>query len=341
MGKRIKRDNELVPVDNSANELFDSLSVNREQNLLLSYVPSFFTTASLPFKNMRKKEFIRKASNGISLILNSPSNVPYGRYGRLLLSVFTTHAVLSKQKGTSVVIEFDSMAQLLKEMQLPRQRGKDIQEQIECFKRATFSFEQRIEETQQGFLFKDLYKPGDKLPKGNVTVRTTSTGTILFTDGVQFQEIIDENSSSPRIGRFKIILSANFAAFCQKHAVPINYAAYKDISSPVGKDIYAWLVYRNNGLSEEKPVFVPRDKLVEQFMPVGDDSDPKIANVNYSRIIEQVKEIKEKYYPELKVFIDKGGTGITLYKSPTPVLQDDVRYALISSGLGIEVDNKE
>ena len=57
MGKRIKRDNELVPVDNSANELFDSLSVNWEQNLLLSDVPSFFTTASLPFKNMRKKEF--------------------------------------------------------------------------------------------------------------------------------------------------------------------------------------------------------------------------------------------------------------------------------------------
>ena len=66
-------------------------------------------------------------------------------------------------------------------------------------------------------------------------------------------------------------------------------------------------------------------------MPVGEDSDPKIANVNYSRIIEQIKEIKKKYYPELKVDIDSSGAGITLHKSPTPVLKEDVRYALISS----------
>ena len=84
----------------------------------------------------------------------------------------------------------------------------------------------------------------------------------------------------------------------------------------------------------EKPVFIPRDKLVEQFMPVAEDSDPKIANVNYSRIIDQIKEIKKEYYPELKVDIDKTGAGITLFKSPTPVLADDVRYALISSDLG-------
>ncbi|MCR4821504.1 MAG: plasmid encoded RepA protein [Treponema sp.] len=336
MGKKLKRDNDLIPVDNSANELFDSLeSESKDQQMLMSYIPSFFTTASLPFKNINKTEFTRKASNGISLILNSPVNVPFGRYGRLLLSVFTTHAVLSKEKKAPVVIEFDSMSQLLKEMQLPRQRGKDIQEQIECFKRATFSFVQKTEVQSQAYLFKDLYGPGEKIPKQDVTVRTTSTGTILFTEGVQFQEIIDSNSKNPRIGNFKIILSARFADFCQQHAVPINYSVYKDISSPVGKDIYAWLVYRNNGLTNDKPVFVPRDKLVEQFMPVADDSDPKIANVNYSRIIDQVKEIKEKYYPELKVEVDSSGMGITLYKSPTPVLKDDVRYALISSGLGM------
>ncbi len=336
MGKRIKKDNNLVPIDNSANELFDSLELNKnEQQHLLSYIPSFFTTASLPFKNINKTEFKRKASNGISLILNSPSNVPFGRYGRLLLSIFTTHAVLSKEKNIPVVIEFDSMSQLLKEMQLPRQRGKDIQEQLECFTRATFSFEQKIEEQKQAYLFQNFYEPGEKLPKKDVTVRTTSTGTILFTEGVQYQEIIDNNSKNPRVGNFKIILSANFAGFCQKHAVPINYTVYKDISSPVGKDIYAWLVFRNNGLAKDKPVFIPRDKLVEQFMPVADDSDPKIANVNYARIIEQIREIKQKYYPELKVEIDTSGTGITLYKSPTPVLKDDIRYALISSGLGM------
>lgn len=331
MGKRIKQNNSLVPIDNSINELFDSLTEEENKQFSLSYIPSFFTTASLPFKNIKRTEFIRKASNGISLFLNSPRNVPYGKYGRLLLSVFTTHAVLSKEKKVPVVIEFSSMSQLLKEMQLPRQRGKDIQEQLECFKRATFSFEQKIEEQKQAYLFKDLYSVNEKLPRCDVAVRTTSTGTILFTEGVQYQEVIDESSKSPRVGNFKIILSASFAAFCQQHAVPINYTVYKDITSVVGKDIYAWLVYRNNGLLEGKPVFVPRDKLVEQFMPVAEEADPKTANVNYARIIEQIKEIKAKYYPELNINIDKSGTGVTLFKSPTPVLQGDVRYALISN----------
>ena len=70
-------------------------------------------------------------------------------------------------------------------------------------------------------------------------------------------------------------------------------------------------------------------------MPVAEESDPKIANVNYARIIDQVREIKEKYYPELNVEIDKGGTGLTLFKSPTPVLKDDIRYALISANMDI------
>ena len=48
---------------------------------------------------------------------------------------------------------------------------------------------------------------------------------------------------------------------------------------------------------------------------------------------DQIKEIKTKYYPELKIDISKDGAGITLFKSPTPVLKDDVRYALISSSL--------
>ena len=338
MGKKLPEKTSLAPVDNSSDELYASLKgleEKSESKLSLSYIPSFFTTASLPFKNINKTEFVRKGSNGISLILNSPKNVPFGKYGRLLLSVFTTHAVISKIKDAPVEIEFESLSQLLREMQLPRQRGQDIQEQLECFKKATFSFEQKVEKQEQAYLFKNLYGPDEKLPKRDVTVRTTSTGTILFTEGVQYQEIFDEKSKNPRIGKFKIILSANFAHFCQQHGVPINYTVYKDISSPVGKDIYAWLVYRNNSNIKPEGVFIPREKLVEQFMPVAEESDPKIANVNYARIIDQVREIKEKYYPELNVEIDKGGTGLTLFKSPTPVLKDDIRYALISANMDI------
>lgn len=322
--------NELVPVveDNSLSALFDLVTAGEEPKYL-SYIPGLFTTASLPFKNVKKTVFIRKGSQGLTLTLTSPLNVPYGRYGRLLLTVLTTHAVLSKEKNVPVMIEYNSLAELLKEMQLPRQRGKDIKEQLDCFTNATFAFTHKETTLRGSYLFKDLYEDGN-YPKNDVEVTTKTTGSIRFTTGVQFQEV-DDKVSEKKYGNFKIVISAEFASFCQKHAVPIDYGVYKSISSAVGKDIYAWLVFRNNGLKDS--VFIPRDKLVEQFMPVSEDKDPNTVNVNYAFITNQINEIKKKYYKELKVDIDPHGSGITLYKSPTPVIKDDTRYALITSML--------
>ena len=322
--------NELIPVveDNSLSALFDLVTAGEEPKYL-SYIPGLFTTASLPFKNVKKTVFIRKGSQGLTLTLTSPLNVPYGRYGRLLLTVLTTHAVLSKEKNVHVMIEYNSLAELLKEMQLPRQRGKDIKEQLDCFTNATFAFTHKETTLRGGYLFKDLYEDGN-YPKNDVEVTTKTTGSIRFTTGVQFQEV-DDKVSEKKYGNFKIVISAEFASFCQKHAVPIDYGVYKSISSAVGKDIYAWLVFRNNGLKDS--VFIPRDKLVEQFMPVSEDKDPNTVNVNYAFITNQINEIKKKYYKELKVDIDPHGSGITLYKSPTPVIKDDTRYALITSML--------
>ena len=322
--------NELVPVieDNSLSALFDLVTAGEEPKYL-SYIPGLFTTASLPFKNVKKTVFVRKGSQGLTLTLTSPLNVPYGRYGRLLLTVLTTHAVLSKEKNVPVMIEYNSLAELLKEMQLPRQRGKDIKEQLDCFTNATFAFTHKETTLRGGYLFKDLYEDGN-YPKNDVEVTTKTTGSIRFTTGVQFQEV-DDKVSEKKYGNFKIVISAEFASFCQKHAVPIDSGVYKSISSAVGKDIYAWLVFRNNGLKDS--VFIPRDKLVEQFMPVSEDKDPNTVNVNYAFITNQINEIKKKYYKELKVDIDPHGSGITLYKSPTPVIKDDTRYALITSML--------
>lgn len=321
---------ELLPVteDDSIEALFD-LVTSGEEPKYLSYIPGLFTTASLPFKNVKKTVFTRKGSQGLTLTLTSPFNVPFGRYGRLLLTVLTTHAVLSKEKNVPVMIEYNSLSELLKEMQLPRQRGKDIKEQLDCFTNATFAFTHKETTLRSSYLFKDIYEDGN-YPKSDVEVTTKTTGSIRFTTGVQFQEV-DDKISEKKYGNFKIVISAEFASFCQKHAVPIDYGVYKSISSAVGKDIYAWLVFRNNGLKDS--VFIPRNKLVEQFMPVTEDKDPNTVNVNYAFIINQINEIKKKYYKELRVDIDSQGSGITLYKSPTPVIKDDTRYALITSML--------
>lgn len=182
----------------------------------MAYIPSFFTTASLPFRNVKSSVFIRKGSNGITLKLTAPQNVPFGRYGRLLLSLFTTHAVLSKEKDCAVFIQYDKFIDLLNELQLPKQRGKDVREQLECFTNAAFAFEQTVKELKAGYLFKDLYEDGN-YPKSDVTVKTVSTGNIRFTTGVQYQEI-EDGSDTNKYGSFKIILSPEFASFC-KHTL--------------------------------------------------------------------------------------------------------------------------
>ena len=324
----VTNESSLVPLDNTVAELFE-LDSTREKKKQIAYLPSFFTTASLPFKNMHKTVFVRKGSQGLTLTLTSPKNVPFGKYGRLLLSVLTTHAVISKNTEGPVLIEYASLSDLLKELQLPKQRGKDIREQIECFANASFAFEQRVEELQAAYLFKDLYPNGD-YPKKDVTVKTVTTGNIRFTTGVQYKEIESEIKEA-MVGRFKIILSDEFTAFCQKHAVPIDYEVYKEIGSPIGKDIYAWLVYRNNANFDQ--VFIPRHRPVEQFIPVEEGKNPNLVNVNYARITELLKEIKEKFYKEVKFEINKDGSGITLFKSPTPVLKKDPRYALITADI--------
>lgn len=307
-------------------ELFDIVA-NHDEPKYLSYIPGLFTTASLPFKNVKKTVFTRKGSQGLTLTLTSPVNVPFGKYGRLLLTVLTTHAVLSKEKNVPVLIEYNSLSELLKEMQLPRQRGKDIKEQLECFTNATFAFSYKETTLKTGYLFRELYDDGS-FPTKDVEVTTKTTGSIRFTTGVQFQEVNDRITET-RYGNFKIIISGEFAGFCQKHAVPIDYGVYKSIPSAVGKDIYAWLVFRNNGLKDS--VFIPRNKLVEQFMPVDEGKDPNTVNVNYAFILNQINEIEKKYYPELKISIDSNGGGITLFKSPTPIIKNDTRYALITS----------
>lgn len=329
MGRKKIIETSLIPIDDEASELFE-LESKKEVKRQIGYIPSFFTTASLPFKNVNKTTFVRKGSNGLTLTLTSPKNVPYGKYGRLLLSILTTHAVIQKNSELPVMIEYTSMADLLKELQLPKQRGKDIREQLDCFSGASFIFEQKVEELKAGYLFKDLYKEGD-YPRGDVSVRTVTTGSIRFTTGVQFKEVTDLELNGTRVGYFKIILSDEFASFCQRHAVPIDYAVYKEIASPIGKDLYAWLVYRNNSIKE--PVFIPRSKLVDQFMPLDKDSGSNGLNKHYYHIIEELKVIKEKYYPELNLDINKDGSGITLRKSPTPIIDNDPRYALITTDI--------
>jgi hypothetical protein len=128
-----------------------------------------------------------------------------------------------------------------------------------------------------------------------------------------------------------ITLSAPFAEMAQRHPVPIDFNVYRSINSALGKDVYSWLVYRNNGPIPEAGLEISRKNLIEQF---SSEEQKDIESQNYQRIIEEIQDIKLHYYPELNIkFIDRGAwRGIILYKSELVIKKDDLRYVPLIKG---------
>lgn len=319
-------ENMLIPLN-----LPDNPEESSEKHIR-SYIPSPFIAAALPSRDIKKTVFIRKYNN-VTMKLSSGSKVPFGKYGRLLLTVLTTHAVLCKNTNPDepVVINYKSLNQLLKELQLPSSRSNDIKVQLDCFKECSFIFEEKIVKVAQTSLFHDYLDEETVETLGDeVTATKISTGIIPFMKQMEYVELEDRKGNQQHVG-LTIVLSKDFASFSQDHSVPIDYTVYKNISSAIGKDLYAWLVYRNNSI--KAPLFISREALVSQFMPVDDKSHPDQLRTNYEYIKEQIKTIKQKYYPELNIDFDKAGVGITLYKSKPPIIPEDKRYILVTANL--------
>lgn len=306
------------------------------KGLLRAYIPSVFISAALPLREVKRNVFERRYNN-ITLKLSGAKGVPYGKYGRLLLSVFTTHAVLEKNSagGKPVLIRYESMKNLLDELRLPKQRSGEIMRQLESYSQSTFVYEEKVARVAQKSLFAEFLDEGESA-RGKVNATKITTGIIPFFNAMQYVQLTDAKGEVNRKNiAFTIELSPNFVELCAKHSVPINYSVYKDISSPLGKDLYAWLVYRNNALRGGQPVFVPRGSMVEQFMPVAsENSDPAAQErVNWSYIKDQIAQIKRKYYPEMRMEFASDGTGLVLFRSPSVIEPDDKRYILITDGL--------
>ena len=183
-----------------------------------------------------------------------------------------------------------------------------------------------------GAMFTAPAKTLEQLKADKVQATLVSTGIIPFMEGMQYLELKEDGKEGKQYC-ISMKLSPAFVKFSRKHSVPINYSVYKKITSAVGKDIYAWLTYRNNSLKPGDSVFIPSNSLVEQFMPVKEKSHENQERTNYNYILEQIRIIKEKYYPELNVAINKDGDGVTLYHSLPQILSKDSRYVLVTASM--------
>ncbi len=322
------KNTDLILTEQEGNPPENPAMPESDDGKVRSFLPSPFIAASLPLRSVKATNFTRSYNN-IRLTLSSASRIPFGKYGRLLLTILTTHAVLSEGQG-SVEVCYAKLGQLLDEMELPRSRGPKIQEQLENFSKTSFIFEESIEKTAQKVLFKDYYGK-DEPTGGKIRVRKVSSGNIRFMSGFQYIQLDDGIKENAKNISFRIMLSDEFVKFSKSHAVPIDYTVYKSIGSDVGKDLYAWLIYRNNALSS--PTFIPRQSLINQFMPVSDPSKKGNEKANYMYIIDQIKMIRKNFYKDLNIEIKADGSGIVLNRSPTPVCLNDRHYVLVTSNL--------
>ncbi|WP_294429006.1 replication protein RepA [uncultured Treponema sp.] len=312
---------ELFPIEATKTEIIKKYR---------SYIASPFIAAALPLKDVKKNVFERKYNN-INFKLTSDIKVPYGKNGRLLLTIMTTHAVLDKDANpdSPVVIQYTSLQQLLDELQLPKQRGKEIKEQLECFSGASFVFREKKTQKVQKYLFKEFFKEEEKL-SGEINATWHTSGVVPFFESLSYVDI-DENGKEKKSIGLTIVLSEKFTRLSKEHSVPIDYGVYKEISSVVGKDLYAWFVYRNNSIDE--PIFISRESLINQFLPVKEKSYESEERVNWNTLKEQITLIKKKYYPDLNVTIAQDNSGITLAKSKPVILPNDKHYVLVTANL--------
>lgn len=308
------------------NDLFPEL---REDKHLRAYVPGPFIVAGLPARDVKNLPFKRKYNN-ITLTLTGIEHVPYGKYGRLLLSIITTHAVLAKNsRNNTVKVEYNSLNQLLNELQLPRSRGKEIRDQLEYFSKATFVFEEKKTATVQKHFFKNLFNEEDYVEfREDLKATKVSTGVIPFMSQFHCIDVTDSVTKGTVAISFE--LSEQFTKYSQEHSVPIDYTVYKEISSPIGKDLYSWLMYRCNSLCDNELLFIPSKSLIEQFMPVGEGSARNQEWRNYDYLKELIQQIKVKYLPNLNISIQTDG--ILLKKSDLPQIKDKY-YVLVTSSL--------
>ncbi len=315
----------------NSNELELIDGKKKEVQKYKSYMPAPFISAALPARDVKKNVFVRKYNN-ITLRLTGGIKVPFGKYGRLLLTILTTRAVICKNSnpGEPVTITYKSLNELMKELQIPNSRCKEIKEQLECFANASFIYEEKIMKVTQKSLFKDMLGEDYEGFEDEVKATKISTGMIPFIKAMQYIELEDRKGENKNVA-FNIVLAEDFVKFSQAHSVPIDYTTYKSITSAIGKDLYAWFVYRNNYITE--PLFISKQALVNQFMPVKEGANKDQFRTNYEYLKNQIKIIQEKYYPELNIKFDEDNQGITLFKSKAPIMAEDKRYILVTAEL--------
>ncbi len=140
---------------------FEFMEVLEQQELerkrLMSFIPTHFIICGLPLRTKKELEFTREY-NGNKLRLVSGKGVPGGRIARLIMTLFTTEAVLRKNSnfGEKIELTYDSIKQFMKAIGMERSNHQEkVLDLLERFAECNIFFEAKRERA---------YKKANTLP---------------------------------------------------------------------------------------------------------------------------------------------------------------------------------
>ena len=259
-----------------------------KSKLDLTFIPTPFVFCPLPVRDPKLKEWERVTGNS-SMNLISSKGIPFGKWGRISLTLLITEALRSGNKE----LELGKVGEVLKSVGQSSTGG-----QGGSITRITDQM-RRIGSTY--IEFSTLQEDIDTFHEKSFNVG--------IADEIELYWGKRDNDIQSTLFQNRILLSDRFYDLIDKHSIPVDLNIYTSMN-PLEQDIYSWLIRRMYGL--RKTTVVKWEHLYTQF---GENITPTAKPRFRERFKKALYEVTHKSYKTAKIKVLPEGIKL----SPSPL----------------------
>jgi hypothetical protein len=264
-----------------------------DKNKNISFVPVPFIFCPLPVRDPKENEWSRETGNS-SMFLTSSKGIPFGKWGRISLTLLITEALRTGNKELAI----GRVGEVLKSVGQSVTGGKSG-----SITRITNQMN-RIGHTYMSF--------DSNLSDGNIQgIKSINVGIADELELYWSNSQVGEHELQNFLFENRILLSDRFYELIEKHSTPIDLDCYASMN-PLEQDVYSWLVRRMYTL--RKPTLVKWDHLYTQF---GENITPTAKPRFRERFKKALYDVTQKSYHDAKIQVEN--EGIRLYPSPLSI----------------------
>ena len=262
----------------------DALVEAREAEAELGFMARMMTLCSLPRSNPgNKREYVRR--NGpytLTMFAGSDQKLPYGTLPRLMLSWVSSEAVRTQSRE---IVLGDSLAHFMRLLGLYSTSGRVHVRVKNQIRRLFQSHVQLSYDDEDGGRF---------------------VNAVIADKGEFWWSESKPNARS--LWPSKVLLSEPFFNEVIRNPVPLDMNTLKALKrSPLGLDLYLWLVYRTFSL--DGPMRLSWPILYRQFGVDPEKASDKRTVQNFRQdCLRELKKIKTAW-PDLRYRIERGRRG--------------------------------